>query len=740
MDSRETLKRLTEQCTRGFESESLVRSFREYLDEFLEAPERHGRTAARYLVDCLDHHGTEKVPGIGGSVTRWKLFDAPFDEGRDRLVGQEDVQREFHQAVSSFAREGRADKLIMLHGPNGSAKTTFCELLFRGLEAYSREPEGALHRFSWVFPTREAQGKRLGFTEDRSGRVSRDESYAYLAQEEIAAKIACELKDPPIFLLPAEMREDLLGEHFSGEADRRAHRRLFDGELCAKCKKIFDGLYRVHRGNLLEVLRHVQVERYFVSQRYRRGAVRIAPQTHVDASEVQVTADRSVAALPAAFHDMSLFVPVGDLVDGNRGLLEFSDFLKRPLEMNKYLLTTCEKGVIMLPTSIAHLDAVLVATSNEAQLDEFKVTPIFTSFNARMDLIPVPYLLRVSEEQRIYDELVRTIGNRKHVAPHVQRLAATWSVLCRLHRPDPENYPAEARSLMRELKPLEKAWLYDDGSAPERLKPDERQLVRSLVSVMRDEYRDHVHYEGRYGPSAREIRAVLMDCRYDVDSPCVSPPALFKQLRRLVKDKSLHAFLRIEPDGGYHDAEAFIQVVQDSYLDQLNDEVRDAMQLVPADEYRRVFHRYVENLVALRKKERVRNPVTGEAEQPDERLLEEVESVIAGEVDADTFRDALLGRVGAYRVEHADSEVDPAALFPEAVRALHDDYYRRNAEIIQDVRDNVLRHGTEDLDDLDAELRQRVVATMEALIERHGYCEACAKEAVAYLSRHQPTA
>ena len=80
------------------------------------------------------------------------------------------------------------------------------------------------------------------------------------------------------------------------------------------------------------------------------------------------------------------------------------------------------------------------------------VSRMFTSFSARMDLVPVPYLLKVKQESRIYDELVATIGTRKHVAPHVQRLAAIWAVLCRLHRPNPENYPSDVRSIIRELK------------------------------------------------------------------------------------------------------------------------------------------------------------------------------------------------------------------------------------------------------------------------------------------------
>jgi serine protein kinase len=203
----------------------------------------------------------------------------------------------------------------------------------------------------------------------------------------------------------------------------------------------------------------------------------------------------------------------------------------------------------------------------------------------------------------------------------------------------------------------------------------------------------------------------------------------------LVKDKSMHAFLRIEPDGGYHDPAGFLETIQTVWLESLNDEVRDAMQLVPVDEYRRHFEHYVETLVALTKREKVRDPVTGSMKEPDAAFLDEVEAIIADGVEAATFRDGLLGRIGAYRVEHSETSVDVTALFPESVRALQDDYYSRNAEIIDEVQRSALLYGTEDLEHLDGELRERVVATMEALIERHGYCEACAKDAISFLSR-----
>jgi len=735
MDTREALRRLNERTSKTFASENRVVSYREFLDDFMAEPRRHARIAASYVADAFDRWGTESVEIPGGSLTRWKLFDAPFDDGRDPLIGQEEVQREFYQALRAFAREGRADRLVFLHGPNGSAKTTFCELVFRALEAYSRTPEGSLHRFSWIFPTREALGKRLGFTDDRATALSRDETYAYLSHDEMAAKIACELKDPPIFLVPVSLRRELLPELWESEDARRALRWLFEGELCAKCKKIWEGLFKMYRGNLFEVLRHVQVERYFISQRYRRAAVRITPQAHVDAGEIQITADRSIQALPPALQDMNLFVPVGDLVDGNMGVVEFSDFLKRPLEANKYLLTTCEKGIVQLNSSIAYLNAVLIATSNEAQLDEFKKMAVFPSFNARMDLVTVPYLLRVSQEEKVYADFVSAAGARKHVAPHVARMAAWWAVLCRLHAPDPETYPAEMRPIVRDLTPLDKARLYDDGTTPSRLSQEERALLLAHLPQMRDEWRDALHYEGRYGPSAREIRGVLTDCGYDADSTCISPPCVFRQLRRLVKDKTLHEFLRVEAHQGYHDPERMIDVVTQVYAAIVADEVRESMQLVQPDEFAKVFRRYVQHVNALRLGDRLHDTMTGRSEAPDEKFVGEVEAVIAGSTAAEAFRDALVRKVGAWHVDHPTQKPDYAKLFPEAVQALQDDYYRRNKKLVEDVRDNFMRHGTDDMQALEPELRRRVDQAMNVMIERFGYCPSCAKEAVAFQSR-----
>ena len=132
-----------------------VLAFSEYLDLFASAPVRFARDASRYLRDCFDHYGTTVVEQPWGKFTRWNLFDLPWDalQAPHALIGQEQVQEEIYRSISNFVREGRPNRLVLLHGPNGSAKSTIVACMMRALENYSLQDEGALYRFNWVFPS-----------------------------------------------------------------------------------------------------------------------------------------------------------------------------------------------------------------------------------------------------------------------------------------------------------------------------------------------------------------------------------------------------------------------------------------------------------------------------------------------------------------------------------------------------------------------------------------------------------
>ncbi len=119
-----------------------------------------------------------------------------------------------------------------------------------------------------------------------------------------------------------------------------------------------------------------------------------------------------------------LFEPHGPLVNANRGIIEYADLLKRPLEAFKYLLGFSETGEVPMEHFVLQLDEVLIASSNEKHLAAFKELPDFASFKGRIELVRVPYLRRWKVEQEIYDAQVTTRTVGKHVAPHATEVAA----------------------------------------------------------------------------------------------------------------------------------------------------------------------------------------------------------------------------------------------------------------------------------------------------------------------------
>jgi len=743
-DVRTILDEIHHSSGERFRESQRIKSFREYVEDLTADPCRYLRTAAQYVADMFDFFGSEKVT-VGEKVTRWRLFDAPFREGRERVVGQEAVQGEIYRTMRSFAAEGRSEKMILLHGPNGSSKTSLVNLIFRGLEHYSETPEGPLYRFNWIFPRAGEREGRLGFDATKPPGPARpragpeDETFAFLEHHEIAARLACELKDPPVFLIPRPERIRLIQRLRSERTEDAALQALalepvLDGDLCGKCKAIYEGLLEGYQGDWSRVLAHVQVERYFISRRFRTGAVTIEPQLSVDAGTRQVSLDQSLAYLPPILQSLPIVEPSGDLVDANGGVVEYSDFLKRPLDLNKYLLATCEKGTVNLPGLTAHLNLVILASTNEKHLDAFKQNPDFTSFKARIHLVTVPYLLEYRREAEIYRELLHVIGRRKHVAPHTAETASLWAVLTRLQRPDGKHYPTPLRRLVERLTPVQKARLYDRSQVPDGLTAEERNLLRAALPRIRDEFRESIYYEGRFGASPREIKAVLSDASYLTQHGCVTPLAVLEVLQEFVKERSVYDFLKLEPNGGYNDNVKFIEDVRDEYLALVTRELEDAMDLVDVSEYERHFERYMTHVVAYTRSERVRNENTGEYESPSEDLMRGVERLLDVKESVDIFRKNLVGKVGAFRIDHPEAKVTYGELFPEIVDALKREFFTQRREQVLQVEQHLMRIGEEELKSLDPELQRRVRATVANLQSRFGYCDGCAREAIHFVA------
>ncbi len=763
-ESEKLLEEVAAQVREDFDGNRRIMSFPQFLEAFAEHPRRHARNSVQYLRDCFLYFGRDTKPLVWGEVNHFGLFDAPFDDGRDRLVGQARAQEQVFRLVDNFVREGRINKLILLHGPNGSAKSTLIETLMRALQDYSATEEGALYRFNWIFPNEKlAEGAAIGFGGYRARAVETSdlESFAFLDDEDVDAKISSDLKDHPLFLIPEEQRERMLHDYIpdsivpSEEPDSdHARERLQGGEdqqtedtsvpfalseyvlrgsLSHTNRQIFDALLTAYRGDYRKVLRHVQVERFFISRRYRTGAVTVEPQMRVDAGLRQLTVDRSLKALPVSLQNQTIFEPFGDLVDGNRGLIEYDDLFKRHPDYNKYLLATSEKARVSLENRIVHLDAVLMATANEDYLDAFKQSADYASFKGRVELVRVPYLLDYTVEELIYSEQIKSINFIKRIAPHTTFVAALWAVLTRLKRPDANDYDSSIRDIVAKLTPLEKADLYARGKVPSNIGPERARELKAVVPDMMEEGKETAEYEGRHGASPREMKMILLNASQNDKYPTLSPLAVFEELRDLVKDPSVFPFLQMKSDGAYHRHDDFIDVVRERYLDMIDVEIRSAMGLVDEDQYEDLFTRYMDHVSQWLKNEKVYNEITGKYQDPDEELMDEIEDTITIEEDPEDFRRSLISAIAAYSIDHPGESVDYRKIFPTIFEALQEAFFGERQRQIRRIEENLLTYFEGDEESLSSSERESVETTLTNLKERYGYCDDSAREAVAFL-------
>jgi predicted Ser/Thr protein kinase len=484
------------------------------------------------------------------------------------------------------------------------------------------------------------------------------------------------------------------------------------------------------------VLAHVRVERVYVSERYRQAAVTIGPQMAVDAQERQITVDRSLASLPASLASLSLYETHGELVEAAGGILEFSDLLKRPLDAWRYLLLAVEEGEIALSSSVLPLNAVFVATSNDIHLKAFREHHEYRSFRGRLSLVRVPYLLDYRQEQGIYDaQIVPQV--RTHVAPHATYVAALWALLTRLRRPQVEGYEnKKLGQLASSLTPIEKAEYYSDLQIPNRFSNEESQLLRAGFHDVRHETDTWPSYEGSSGASPREIRTLLLDAAQDPQFSCLSPLAVLQRIRELCEADD-YDFLKETPESGYHDHRGFVDVVRERWLDRVDDEFRRSTGLVEETQYLDLFDKYVTHVSNWVKRERVYNTVTGQYEEPDPKLMENLEGMLGVTRNNESFRRDLISTVAAHAIDHPGEKPNYPRLFPRYLQQVREATYGKRKKQLSEIARDVLSVLSKETSQIDQERQQKARGTIERLGREHGYTETSIRDAIGELLRRR---
>ena len=190
-----------------------------------------------------------------------------------RSSGRSTCRRTIYRALSNFVREGRPDRSCSSHGPNGSAKWTIAAVHDGARSSTTRRSTKARSTASTGCSPRRRRcaGRSASAHEQAAARAC--ESYAHLSDDEIDAKLIVEVRDHPLFLIPIADRERLLLEPRTRASARTEPPNdwILRGQLSHKSQQVFEALLSSYHGSYAEVLKHVQVERYFISRRYRIG-------------------------------------------------------------------------------------------------------------------------------------------------------------------------------------------------------------------------------------------------------------------------------------------------------------------------------------------------------------------------------------------------------------------------------------------------------------------------------------
>jgi len=582
------------QDTTGFRDLHWEGAFEDYLD-LVRGDPRVARTAFQRLYDMILSYGYDQYTHYRETLIHYRFFDDPFENGRDAVFGLDKPLMELARVFQAAARRyGTERRVLLLHGPVGTAKSTIIRLLKKGLEAYSRTEAGRLYSFYW--------------------------------QPDEGERMDCPMHEEPLHLIPPEFRAAVLADINAGLDE--AERVEIEGDLCPACRFVYNRVIQKAGGNWLEVVRQVRVKRLLLSEKDRVGIGTFQPKDEKNQDSTELTGDinyRKIAEY-GSDSDPRAFNFDGELNIANRGLVEFIEILKLDVAFLYDLLTASQEHKIK-PKKFAHtdIDEVIIGHTNEAEYRRLLNNEYMEALRDRTIKIDIPYVTRFGDEVKIYERdfnARRVVG--KHIAPHTLEIAALWAVLSRLEEPKHAGL-----TLLQKLK------LYDGRSLP--------GFTEDSVMELQAEAKQ----EGMIGISPRYIQDKLSNALVsDQSRTCVNPFLLMRELENGLRHHSL-----ITSEDQRKRFRELLAVARAEYDEIVKNEVQRA---ITADEaaIKRLSANYIDNIKAYTQKQKVRNPYTGQDEPPDERLMRSIEEKIEiPESRKDDFRREIMNYIGALAID-----------------------------------------------------------------------------------------
>jgi serine protein kinase len=545
---------------------------------------------------------------------------------------------EYFKAAAMGSDVGR--RVLLLYGPPSSGKSQLVILLKRGLEVYTQTDDGAIYAIA-----------------------------------------DCPQHEDPLNLMPHPLRKDF-------QAETGIH---IEGELCPLCAV---HLREQYQGDIYRV----PVQRFFFSEKERMGIGTFVPSDpkSQDISELVGSIDLSTVGEYGSESDPRAYRFDGELNVANRGLMEFIEMLKADERFLYVLLTLSqEKNIKTGRFPLIYADECVISHTNETEFNEFLGNKKSEALHDRMIMVRIPYNLQVSQEERIYQKLLRATSlEGVHIAPHTLRVAAIFAVLSRLEEPK-----------MNGLTLLKKLKLYDGEDVDGFRQKDVKQI------------KEQTEREGMDGISPRFVINRISTSLIKPDTRCINPIDVLRALKDGIEQQS--QFKKA-------DRERYANLIADArreYDAIARTDVQKAFFVSFEKEALTLLDNYLDHVEAYLDQSKLIDPITGEEVPPNEKLLRSIEEKVqVPEHGKDSFRNEIFRKVAMANRHGEKFDYTTHEKLKEAIEK----------QLFEERRDTIKL--TIASRSPDTEQLRKLNEVIETLVTREGYCSECANELLKYVS------
>ncbi|WP_127532945.1 PrkA family serine protein kinase [Paenibacillus kobensis] len=605
-------------------------TFKEYID-LLKQDNAPAMTAHARVYDMIESYGVEET----GGNKRYRFFEQEIF-GLDRAI-EKLVEEYFHSAARRLDVRKR---ILLLMGPVSGGKSTIVTMLKRGLEKYSREHRGS------VFAIK-----------------------------------GCPMHEDPLHLIPHELRQ---------EVERELGGVRIEGSLCPSCQMRL----KTEFNNDIE---NVLVERVVISEENRVGIGTFSPSDpkSQDIADLTGSIDFSTITEFGSESDPRAYRFDGELNKANRGLMEFQEMLKCDEKFLWNLLSLTQEGNFKAGRfALISADELIIAHTNESEYKAFISNKKNEALQSRMIVMPIPYNLRVTDEEKIYDKLIAQSDMKHiHIAPHALRSAAIFSILTRLKETKKQG-----------IDIVKKMRMYDGEEVEGFKEADLKEMQSEFIE------------EGMSGIDPRYVINRISSALIKQDLQCINA---LDVLRALKDGLDQHPSITKDEREKYLN---FISIARKEYDTLAKKEIQKAFVYSFEESARTLFENYLDNIEAYCNWAKIKDPLTGEELDPDERLMRSIEEQIGVSENAKkAFREEILIRISSYSRKGKKFDYSSHERLREAVEK----------KLFADLKDIVkITTSTKTPDETQL---KRINEVTKRLIDDHHYCPVCANELLRYV-------